>query len=1479
MPVQEIPVALAWAHPLVAEWFLARFGSPTEPQEQGWPEILAGRTTLISAPTGSGKTLAAFLICIDRLVRKALEGALHNRTEVVYVSPLKALGNDIQKNLDGPLSEILALAAERGFLMPEIRTAVRSGDTLMKERREMLKRPPHILVTTPESLYILLTANGSRAILHDVETVIVDEIHAVADDKRGAHLTLSLERLDLLANRPTRIGLSATQKPIEEIAHFLTGAGRPAPAVVNIGHRRKLDLAVEVPPSELGPIASNEMWGEIYDRIAELALQHRSTLVFVNTRRLAERVALHLGERIGEEMVAAHHGSLARKLRLNAERKLKNGEIRLLVATASLELGIDIGNIDLVCQINSPRAIAVALQRVGRAGHWRGAVPKGRLFATTRDDLVECAAAVRAIKQGDLDRIQIPVAPLDILAQQIVAMCSCEDWDEDALFDCVRRAYPYGNLRRDEYDRILEMLSQGIAAKRGRYGAYLFHDMVNRRLRGRRGARLAAITSGGAIPDTALFTVVAQPDEIVVGTVDEDFAVESNAGDIMLLGNTSWRIRRIESNSGRLLVEDAHGAPPNIPFWRGEAPARTDELSHHVAELRQRVSALLPNTAPLAVPNNPETGAGTGTKARLRGIESSPEVQNAVAWLKDECGLDDSGAEQLVEYIVTGRAVLTEVPTQDCIIAERFFDEGGGMQLIIHAPFGGRINKAWGLALRKRFCRSFNFELQAAATDNGLNIALAEQHSFPLSDVFHYLQTETVQEVLEQAALASPIFATRWRWDANRSLALLRFQGGKKVPPQIQRIRSDDLMASVFPDVAACQENIVGDIQIPDHPLVQEVMKDVLTEAMDIDGLRRVLDGIRSGSIRTLAIDTPVPSQFSHEILNANPYAFLDDAPLEERRARAVQMRRMLPEAVLQEVGRLDQTAIARVREEGRPDVRDSDELHDVLQTLVAVPEEIGDGEWQDAITSWTPFVAELMEGWRVVRAQTNGHRYFVASERAKDFALIFPEAKFEVAPPELPSNTASREDALLAMVTGWMMHCGPVTAGALAYWLGLSAAEVEQALLRMEASGSVLRGNFTGLQSQDDPAKIPTQAKEAWVGHPLNVEWCDRRLLARIHHLTVATLRKQVEPVTAAQYMRWLLRWQHVTPQSQLAGERGLLEAVRQLQGFEIPANAWEKHILAARVNNYDPAALDQLCLTGAVGWGRLSPHPATLEDSGEGRRRVVPTSVAPITFFVRDDSDWMQPRLGGEEQTFERVLSEAARSVLEFLRRRGASFFADIVRGTERLKAEIETALWELVAAGMVTADGFENLRSLINPRRRNATGTPKLTRPRHTGGRWSLLYPGEGADRSKVVEATCWMLLRRYGVVFRETLARESNLPKWRELLIAFRRLEDRGEVRGGRFVNGFLGEQFALPEAVESLRAMRNLPASGEVVTISAADPLNLVGFIVPGERVAAISGKYVSFRDGIAVEDGERTDPTQAKPAGVGHPQPRQAAAN
>jgi ATP-dependent Lhr-like helicase len=1427
------PASLEWAHPLVSEWFVAKFGTPTEPQEHGWPHILADKTTLICAPTGSGKTLAAFLACIDRLVRKAIAGELEDKTEVLYVSPLKALGNDIQKNLDMPLGEILQLARGRGYLMPEIRTAVRTGDTLMHERRAMQKRPPHILVTTPESLYILLTAGKSREMLRTVKTVIVDEIHAVADDKRGSHLALSLERLDALtAHRSTRIGLSATQKPIDLIAQFLAGANQPAPSIVEIAQRRQLDLAVEAPSSELGPVASNEMWDEIYRRVADLVQQNRSTLIFVNTRRLAERVGHNLAAILGQDAVASHHGSLSRQRRLAVEGKLKAGEIRALVATASLELGIDIGSVDLVCQIGSPRSIAVALQRAGRAGHWRGAIPKCRFFATTRDELIECAALVRSIRRGELDRIQIPESPLDILAQQIVAACAAEDWSEDDLFALVRRAYPYRNLTRPQLNEILEMLSNGIAARRGRYGAYLHRDQVNGRLRGRRGARLAAITSGGAIPDNALYTVIAEPEHIVVGTVDEDFAVESLRGDIILLGNTSWRIRRVQS--GSVSVEDAHGAPPNIPFWLGEAPGRTAELSAQIAEIRETISNLTENVSP----------------SQGRGI--SPAASAAVDWLKQECSLDQPAAEQAVEYIVAGRAVLRAVPTQRTVVAERFFDESGGMQLVIHAPFGARINKAWGLALRKRFCRSFNFELQAAATDNGLNISLSEQHSFPLADVFHFLQPSSVQELLEQAVLASPIFTTRWRWVAGRALALLRFMGGKKVPPQIQRMRSDDLLAAVFPEALACQENIAGDIVLPDHPLVRETMKDALTEAMDIDGLKVLLTQMASGEIRCVAVDTPVPSQFSHEILNANPYAYLDDAPLEERRARAVEMRRMLPDAVLSEVGRLDSAAIAEVRQQAWPDVRDADELQDVLQTMIVFPEPVDSSlaphgslavanavalhdKWSESAQTWPAYFAELAAARRAARAFVGNQCYWVAPEKAASFSAIFPAAQFESALPEIESQTPSCDDALLASITGWMAHLGPITSSALADFLGIETHDVDKSFLRLEASGSILRGSFTNLAGEV-------------------TEWCDRRLLARIHRLTLGTLRSQIQPATAAQFMRWLLRWQHVAPSTQVLGERGTLEILQQLQGYEAPANSWERQILARRISNYDPKVLDQLCLTGAVGWGRLSPHPATLEDRNSINRRVVPTSVAPIAFFVREDADWMISQHAGGDRETPHGLSQPARDALNYLRQRGASFFADLVRGTGRLKSEMENALWELVTAGMITADGFDNIRALIDPKRRAGLGRGHSARPRHSSGRWSLLFADEAAaDRTRAAEATCWMLLKRYGVVFREVIARETIVPRWRELLIAFRRLEDRGEVRGGRFVSGFMGEQFALPIAVDSLRAMRSNECAGEIVAISAADPLNLAGILLPGTRISAASGKIVTFRDGVPMD--------------------------
>jgi ATP-dependent helicase Lhr and Lhr-like helicase len=1437
----EMVDALAWAHPVVREWFVEKFGTPTSPQELGWPLILAARPTLISAPTGSGKTLAAFLICIDKLIRQAIDGSLAATTAVVYVSPLKALSNDVQKNLEMPLREIQELALARGYLCPSIRTAVRTGDTLPAERRAMLKRPPHILVTTPESLYILLTAEKSRNNLRAVETVIVDEIHAVADDKRGAHLTLTLERLDALvcgenrlspgalisgkAQPPLRIGLSATQNPIELVASFLGGRRGPEVSIVQVGQHRTLDIAIEVPGDELGSVATNAIWDDIYERMAELALEHRSTLVFVNTRAMVERLAFCLGERLGAENVGAHHGSLSRKLRLEAERKLKNGEIRLLVATASLELGIDIGSIDLVCQVNSPRAIAAAMQRVGRAGHWRGATPKGRFFATTRDDLMESAALIRAMRAGVLDRLEIPHCPIDVLMQQIVAACAAEPWEEDALYEVLRRAHPYRELPREEYDQILCLLAEGIESSRGRYGSYLLRDRVNGRMQSRRGARTIAVSNGGTIPDTALYSVIVQPEGVQIATLDEDFAIDSSAGDVILLGNTSWRIQRVES-AGRVLVEDAHGQPPNVPFWRGEAPQRTLELSQFVSTLRQEISARTGEVLPGYI------------------SQSHVQVAETVAWLKQECCVDDAGAEQMIGYIVAGRAVLGAVPALDTIIAERFFDEGGGMQLILHAPFGGRINKAWGLALRKRFCRGFNFELQAAATDNGLNISLAEQHSFPLSDVFDFLTEQTVTGLLEQASLDSPIFRARWRWDAGRSLQLLRFYNGKRIAPQVQRTRSDDLLASVFPQVAACQENIEGDIQIPDHPLIQEVMKDVLTEAMDLEGLIRLLAGIRTGAIRCLAVDSATPSAFAHELLNANPYAFLDDAPLEERRARAVSMRGMVPEKLLGEAGRLDPTAIAELREECWPDIRDEHELHDLLCSLVVVPAETQS-------LHWDLFFERLQLHGRATLAEHGGRQYMVAAERVQHLRLLWPGVAVE---RELPCPAEAKElllaDVVRKSVQGWMALLGPVTSRTLGSRLGIDPTAIWSAMLLLEMQGTILRGVFEGSgQAVRDE----------------DVEWCERRLLQRIHKRTLAGLRKQIEPVTPAVYLQWLLRWQRVAPRTQLSGEAGVLEALRLLEGFEAPAIEWERTLLPQRVAGYDPRWLDTLCLEGVVGWGRISPHPAFATHGSDfsAPKRVVPTSMAPVTFFVREEALWMDACLAERaipEPALQACLSELAWQTRAHLAQHGAVFAGDLVRGLGAPAELVNRALWELVAAGLVTADGFDSLRVLIDPRRKLVI---QGRRPRNTVGRWSLLNPSAGlvesagarAERREAeVESACWMLLRRYGVVFRDVLERETTIPRWRELLGMFRRLEARGNVRGGRFLSGFGGEQFAVPEAVASLRETR-LRVSNEPVTVAATDPLNLVGVVVPGERPAAVPGKTVTFVAGaVRVEE-------------------------
>jgi ATP-dependent Lhr-like helicase len=1440
----EIPTSLAWAHPVTAEWFLRRFGSPTEPQEEGWPSILAGEATLISAPTGSGKTLAAFLVCIDKLLRDAIAGTLAPATQVVYVSPLKALSNDVQKNLDQPLREIQQLALERGYLSTEIRTAVRTGDTLSKERAAMLRKPPHILVTTPESLYILLTAGQSREHLRRVQTVIVDEIHAIADDKRGAHLALSLERLDALvrgenphspgasltglATGPQRIGLSATQNPIELVADFLTGVHpeRPRATIVQVGQRRELDLAIEVPSDELSAVLTTKMWEEIFDKLAAYTHTHRSTLVFVNTRRLVEKIAFSLAERIGPENVAAHHGSLSRTLRLDAEQRLKNGEIKILIATASLELGIDIGDIDLVCQIATTRSVAVGMQRIGRAGHWRGAIPKGRFFATTRDDLMEQAALVRSMRAGLLDQLEIPHEPIDVLMQQMVAACGAEPWDEDALYTMLARAWPYRSLTRARFDEIIVLLATGIESSRGRYGAYLLRDGIHGQLHPRRGARMIAISNGGAIPETNLYAVILQPEGIQIATLDEHFAVDSSPGDVVLLGNASWRIQRIEA-AGRVLVEDAHGAPPSLPFWEGEAPQRTAVLSDGVGELREQISALTAKVSPGHI------------------SPADPDVAVATAWLMENCGVCAGGAQQLIQYIVTGRAVLGAVPSKTTIIAERFFDEGGGMQLILHAPFGGRINKAWGLALRKRFCRGFNFELQAAATDNGINISLAEQHSFPLADVFQFLTEHTAKELLEQASLASPIFKTRWRWAANRSLQLLRFSKGKRVAPQIQRTRSDDLLASVFPQAAACFENIEGNIQIPDHPLVDEVMKDVLGEAMDLEGLIEVLRGIKDGSIRCLAVDTPVPSQFAHELLNAYPYAFLDEAGLEERRARAVSLSRTLPASVMEEAGRLDPQAIDEIRRECWPDIRDEHEMHDLLHSFVVLPIDFFAG--RSEARDWPIFYDRLLRSGRAQAIECNGILCWASMERSPHLAALWSD-----------EHSDAKEQALRQCVQGWVQVLGPTTAALFAERLGLRASDVFQVFLAMEMQGLLMRGIFERSKPSED----------------YEIEWCERRILQRIHRRTLHALRKQIEPVAPSVYMRWLLGWQHLAPQTQLSGEEGVLEALHQLEGFEAPAIEWERTLLPSRVANYDSRWLDSLCLSGAVGWGRISPHPAWSSAEGTGPRRVVPTNAAPITFYIRESADWLPHALARErveESRLSQALSAEALKVRALLEQRGACFVNDIGRILGLSRQSTQLALWELATAGLASADGFDQLRALMDPRRKSSSeGSIYSRRPvRSTAGRWSLLNEivhaaptaiEQARRNDEALESYARLLLVRYGILFRDLLTRESNAPKWRELIGILRRLEARGEIRGGRFVTGFGGEQYALPEAVDSLRSSRSRDCDA-VIHVAGGDPVNLAGIVLPGERVPSIPGRQVHYCNGRLYNEDPPEDQT------------------
>jgi ATP-dependent Lhr-like helicase len=1369
-------------------WFERRFGDgPTEAQAGGWPAIVAGRHALICAPTGSGKTLAGFLAAIDGLYRAHEAGeSIEGATQVVYLSPLKALAVDVHANLEEPLAEIADVARELGYKPAPITVAVRTGDSTSSERQMMLRRPPNLLVTTPESLYLYLTAERSRATLATVETVIVDEIHALARDKRGSHLALSLERLQAVTERPpVRIGLSATVEPVATAAGLLVGADEPLPAIVDAGHRRRLELSLELPDAELEAAMSGDQFDELLDQIAAHVSEHQTTLVFVNTRKLSERVAHQLGERLGEDKVSAHHGSLSRERRQRVEHRLRAGELSALVATASLELGIDVGPVELVCQIGSPHSIATFLQRVGRANHHRTGVPRGIMYPTTRDELVECAALLAAVRRGRLDALHPPEQPLDILAQQLVAETAArgeEGVAEDELFALVRRAWPYRNLTREEFAEVAELVSVGIETGRGRRMAYLHHDRVNGRLRARRGARLASLTSGGAIPETGDYRVLMEPGDVFVGTVNEDFAIESMHGDVFLLGTHPWQVAQV--TNGVMRVRDATGRHPTVPFWLGEAPGRTDELSDEVSRLRGAVADRL--------------DAG------------GREV--AIAFVEDESGVDVVAAALVVDYLRVGRAALGGVlPTHDDIVFERFFDETGGMQLIVHAPLGARINRALGLGLRKKFCLNFDFELQAAASNDAVLLSLGPQHSFPLEDVPAFLRSHNVQDAVSQAVLRSPMFAARWRWNLNRSLAVLRRKGGRVNPFNIQRMEANDLMAAVFPSLAACQDNApAGPIEIPDHLLVRETLGDCLNEAMDIEGLRALLRRFEQGTVRLHFLDTVEPSVLAHEILNGAPFTYLDeDTEIGERRSRAVPLRRGLP-VEPHELGRLDPDAIERVRSEAAPDVRDPDELHDVLLSLVATRPQ----------PDWREHFEALTQSGRAFEVHPDG--VWGVTERRNELETLFPGAAF-VPDHRLPAGlagvreAADADEAAASLIQGHLEISGPVTADDLAAATGLERSSVMIALEVLRARGFAVAGRF-------EPDR--------------DEQWCARRLLARIHGYTRERRRAAIRPITQEEWEAFLESWRHVASGTQRQGRAGLAEVIEQLQGFEGPAGEWER-IFAERVASYRPEWLDDLCLSGEVVWGRLSvleplrddaddADGAAVDDDNPGSDRPLaaaktPSRRTPITFMLRQDLPWLLHAHRGATAPAEPVAG-SGREVLDALRANGALFHGDLQGVTGRLPTDVEAGLWDGVARGLLTADGWGAVRSLLNARtrlaRRQRSRPRRASHGRHgtwgqgAEGRWTLLPAARPVDDvEELAETVAWQLLLRWGVVFRDVYLKERLALPWREILWALRRLEARGLIRGGYFVTGVTGEQFAEEATIPLLRPRRGARTPG------------------------------------------------------------------
>jgi ATP-dependent Lhr-like helicase len=1404
-----MPTVLDDFHPAVRAWFERRFDAPSRAQELGWPVIGAandpsGFDVLLCAPTGSGKTLAAFMWAINGLVIDAARDALRDEVSVLYVSPLKALANDIRLNLEEPLHGVRDTGAESSLDLSRIRAGLRTGDTSASERTAMLRRPPHILVTTPESLFILLTSPKFREKLAGVRHVIVDELHALAGNKRGAHLALTLERLERFVTsrgnaRPNRIGLSATLNPIEKLAGFLAGyevtrdgARSPRPIkIVRADDRvREMDLQVIAPGPELGPLATHPHWEAMYDEVARLIGEHRTTLVFTLSRRHAERVALNLQKRLGTDAVMAHHGSLARSERLIAEQRLKRGELKAIVATASLELGIDVGAVELVCQLDTPKSISAAIQRIGRSGHSLGATPKGRFFALTTDDLLECGAAVRAIRRGHLDEVEIPMGCVDIAAQQIVAIAAEEDEISEAdLLRVLRSAYNFGDLDAAKLRHLLEQLAAELPERVMGAAPKIFFDRVNARVRPRRSARLSAITSGGTIPEAGNYDVVIESEGRKVGDVEEDFAQESSRGDVFSLGSMPWQIQR--SSRGRLMVEPAPGMAPTLPFWLTEAGGRSPAMSAEISDLRHEIWN------------------------RLERNESAEE------WLMDECAMSERAATQAADYVRRGVEALGAIPDDKTVVVERFFDGLGGTQIVIHTPFGIRLNRGLGLAIRKRLCQSFDFEIQASAIDDGVLLALNSRHSFPLDTLFSMLKARNARDVLIQAVLAAPMFEVRFRHVATRALAVMRSSRGKKVPAWIQRLRPQELLSSIFPGQQACFENRPGAIELPDHFVIEETIRECLEESTDLPRTIQLLEGIESGAIRTVAVDAIAPSVFAHRLLLAWDYSFLDDGERANRRSRTVTMNRGMAEDVFRKEDLSDllsaeavDAVVAEVtgRTAGRKP-RSRDESYELIRahgslTLAEVEERVGEGA--------RAMLAELDTEGRIARVSLAGESVerIIVSEDKQIFAAAYDGG---------PNDEAARAE----LVRRALKTSGPTTADEVATRLRIKMSAVEQSLAALEGQGVIFRGHFTRADT---------------------IQWCDRYNLERIHRMTLARVRAEIEPCADHEYAAFRLRWMHVGGTELPADQSGVATVLDQLSGIAATPEIWEHAILPARIAGYRPEMLDLVCMSGQMKWVAVP---------GESVEGAHPASVPSRITFVARKASLFVPH---EVQAVEDAKQQA---VLEALGAAGAQYLDEVAERANVSERDALSALWRMAAQGRVSNDNFAPLRMFADDRgaeralesvaRRVTTRHDAAVRARlksSLAGRWSLMRAGDDAGDARELALK---LLERHGILAREMLGIESTHISWSEIAFELRRLEYGGAIRRGWFVRSLSGEQYALPEAVEMLHAARSLiPAREKPVALSAIDPANPYGVVIPGCGIAREAGNVIVLRGGRVV---------------------------